>query len=94
MSKTPLSPLSSLAPRKGEASRPEPLPDVRTPEPRLGPDEGPQPDPRTAMTYRPRFHIHRKLKLLAVKRGVSMQDLIDSIIEPWVQSQRIGNLDE
>jgi hypothetical protein len=46
------------------------------------------------MTYRPRFYIHRKLKLLAVKRGVSMQDLIDSIIEPWVRSQRIGNLDE
>jgi hypothetical protein len=39
------------------------------------------------MTYRPRLAYHRRLKMLAVERGVSMQDILDTIVEAWIDAQ-------
>jgi hypothetical protein len=46
-----------------------------------------EPEQRTAMTFRPKTAVHRRLKLIAVKRGLPMQTILDAIVEAWLDSQ-------
>ena len=82
MSKRPLSALSvgATTAAPGEGAVPEPA------APTVVPTAAP-PEPRTAMTYRPTFRTHDRLRKVSFDTRRSMQELVDEAVETWLAGQ-------
>lgn len=78
MSKTPLSPLSSIIPPKGEAARAEMIPESTRSD--LSTRQREEEEPRDGMTIRIRRSVNKRVKAMAYTEGMTKQAILDQAI--------------
>ena len=86
MSKTPLSPLSSIMPPKGEAARAEEVPEsARAP---LAVNLRDEAEPRDGMTIRIVRSVNKRLKAMAYTEGMTKQAILDRAIVEFLDRHK------